>query len=61
MGCWPPEVVLGATELMSDIDATIFFPDRVRGDSKMSLSIQLESAWQAPAMRFRHSNTKVRR
>ena len=42
-------------------DATIFFPDRVRGDSKMSLSIQLESAWQAPAMRFRHSNRNVRR
>lgn len=42
-------------------EVPIFFPDRVRGDSKMSLSIQLESAWQVPAMRFRHSNRKVRR
>lgn len=32
----------------------IYFPDRQRGQSKMSLTIQLEAAWQVFAMRRRH-------
>ena len=42
-------------------EVPIFFPDRERGDSKMSLSIQLESAWQVPAMRIRHRHRKSSR
>jgi len=39
----------------------IFFPDREVGESKMSLAIQVESAWQVPAMRLRHRNRKAAR
>jgi dolichol-phosphate mannosyltransferase len=42
-------------------EVPIFFPDRERGDSKMSLSIQVESAWQVPAMRIRHRKRKASR
>lgn len=35
-------------------EVPIFFPDRQRGDSKMSMSIQFEAAWQVLSMRFHH-------
>lgn len=34
-------------------EVPIYFPDRVRGTSKMNLGIQLEAAWQVLAMRRR--------
>jgi len=42
-------------------EVPIFFPDREVGESKMSLAIQIESAWQVPAMRVRHRNRKASR